>query len=93
MQNLIIINEKKKRQEKFVVFTSKVQLNKFSECSIIFMDGTFKYCPKSYYQLYNIIKKEKNTNLIIPLFFILISHRSYDTYYYVFIFIKAIIKK
>ena len=100
MQNLsfcftkqIIINEKKKRQEKFVVFTSKVQLNKFSECSIIFMGGTFKCCPKSYYQFYNIMGKEKNTGLIIPLIFILMSHKSYDIYYYVFIFIKAIIKK
>ena len=57
------------------------------------MEGTFKCCPNSYYQLYNIMGKEKNTGLIIPLIFILISHRYYDTYYYVFIFIKAIIKK
>ena len=99
MQNLsfcftkqIIINEKKKRQEKFVVFTSKVQLNKCSECSIIFMEGIFKCCPKSY-QLYNIMGKEKNKGLIIPLIFKLMSHKSYDIYYYVFIFIKAIIKK
>ena len=100
MQNLsfyfikqIIIDEKKTRQEKFVLFTSKVQSNKFSECSIIFMDGTFKCCPKSYYPLYNIMGKEKNISLIIPLIFILMSHKSYDIYYYVFKFIKAIIKK
>ena len=37
--------------------------------------------------------KEKNTGLNIPLIFILMSHGSYDIYYYVFIFIKAIIKK
>ena len=67
-----------------------VQLNKCSECSIIFMEGTFKSCPKSY-QLYNIMGKEKNTGLIIPLIFILMSHKSYDIYYYVFKFIKTII--
>ena len=37
------------------------------------MEGTFKSCPKSYYQLYNIMGKEKNTDLIIPLIFILMS--------------------
>ena len=57
------------------------------------MDGTFKCCPKSYYQLYNIIRKEKNTGLIIPLISILMSHKSYDIYYYVFKFIKTIIRK
>ena len=85
--------KKKKRQEKFILFTSKVQLNKFKECSQIFMDGTFKSCPKSFYQLYNIIGKDKNTGLIIPLIFVLMSHKSYDMYYFVFKFMKNILEK
>ena len=39
------------------------------------------------------MRKEKNTGLIIPLIFILMSHKSNDIYYYVFNFIKTIIKK
>ena len=57
------------------------------------MDGTFKCCPKGYYQLYNILGKDKNTGLIIPLIFVLMSHKSYDIYYYVFEYIKAFLKK
>ena len=37
--------------------------------------------------------KEKNTGLIIPLIFILMSNKYYNVYYYVFKFIKTIIKK
>ena len=57
------------------------------------MDGTFKSCPKSFYQLYNIIGKDKNTGLIIPLIFVLMSHKSYDMYFYVFKFKKNILEK
>ena len=84
---------KKKSQEKFIVFTSKVQLKKLKDCSLIFMDGTFKSCPKSFYQIYNIIGKDKKTGMIIPLIFILMSHKSYDSYYYVFDFIQTLLKK
>ena len=57
------------------------------------MDGTFKSCPKSFYQIYNIIGKDKKTGMIIPLIFILMSHKSYDSYFYVFDFIQKLLKK
>ena len=37
--------------------------------------------------------KVKNTGLIIPLIFIFMSQKYYSIYYYVFKFIKTIIKK
>ena len=39
---------------------------------------------KNYYQLYNIIGKEKKTGIIIPISFILMTHKSYSLYYHAF---------
>ena len=52
------------------------------------MDGTFKFSPKNFYQLYNIIGKDENIGIIIPLIFILISNKIFELYLYIFTFIK-----
>ena len=38
--------------------------------------GLFKYCPKNFYQVYNIIGKEEETGKKIPLVYALMSHKS-----------------
>ena len=43
------------------------------------------------YQIYNIIGKEKNSNNIIPLIYILISHKSYTLYFVIFNYIKSLL--
>ena len=43
------------REEKFIIFTCLFQLKKFKNIYQIFMDGIFKYRPKNFYQVYNII--------------------------------------
>jgi len=91
--NNIILNEESKRQEKYILFTSIFQLKKINDCEQIFMDGTFYSCPKNFYQLYNIIGKEKNTGIIIPIAFILMSHKSYSLYYHAFDNIKTLLLK
>ena len=55
------------------------------------MDGTFKYCPKNFYQVYNIIGKEEETGKKIPLVYALMSHKSYNLYFHLFNFIKNIL--
>ncbi len=55
------------------------------------MDGTFKTCPKNFYQIYNIFGKEKNSNNIIPLMYILMSHKSYTLYFVIFNYIKTLL--
>ena len=91
--NNVILNYESKKQEKYILFTSIFQLRKITDCEQIFMDGTFYSCPKNYYQLYNIIGKEKKTGIIIPISFILMSHKSYSLYYHVFNNIKTLILK
>ena len=91
--NNIILNNESKMQEKYILFTSLFQLRKIIDCEQIFMDGTFYSCPKNYYQLYNIIGKEKKTRIIIPISFILMSHKSYSLYYHAFNNIKTLLIK
>ena len=59
---VMIINVEKNRQECFIVFTSNIQIKQFVECNVIFMDGTFKSCPKGYYQIYNILGRDANVS-------------------------------
>ena len=55
------------------------------------MDGTFKYCPKNFYQIYNIIGIEKDNGNKIPLMYILMSSKSYQLYLYIFNYIKSLL--
>ena len=55
------------------------------------MDGTFKTCPKNFYQIYNIFGIEKNSNNIIPLIYILMSHKSYTLYFVIFNYINTLL--
>lgn len=49
------INFKKKNKlEKYIIFGSEFQLNFYNEVQELFIDETFKICPKNYYQLVNI---------------------------------------
>ena len=91
--NNVILNIESQRQEKYILFTSLFQLKKIKDCEQIFMDGTFYSCPKKYYQLYNIIGKEKKTGIIIPISFILMTHKSYSLYYHAFNNIKTLLLK
>ena len=45
---------KKKKLERYILFSTEFQLNLFTEFTEIFIDGTFKICPKNWYQLLNI---------------------------------------
>ena len=57
------------------------------------MDGTFKWSPKKFYQIYNIIGKDEHSGIIIPLVFVLISNKSIELYEQVFQYIKYLLDK
>ena len=65
--------------------------NNYKEENFIYMDGTFKYCPRNYYQIYNIIGLDNNNNNRIPIIYILMSSKSYELYIYLFNYIKSLI--
>ena len=73
----IFLNFKNKnKQDQFIIFTSECQLNLISKCSQILIDGTFKSCPKSFYQLTNIAGYYSDMNSIIPLILVPTTGRS-----------------
>ena len=69
-----LINLKNKnRLDKYIIFTSECQMNlitKWTKCNQILTHGTFKCCPKTIYQVINIIRFYPDMNSIISLFFI-----------------------
>ena len=89
--NNTIYNEKSKKQEKYVLFTSSIQIKKIDECEKLYMDGTFHCSPKNYYQLFNIIWREKKTGILLPLIFILMTSKSFFLYQNIFENIKTLL--
>ena len=64
-----IINIKKNNKtEKYIIFSSKFQMNLLKKESQIFIDGTFKISPIGYYQIINIAGFIPNINKIVPIF-------------------------
>ena len=64
-----LINPEKKNQlAKYIIFTSVFQINLIPKCTQILIDGTFRACPKGYYQIVNISGYYPDINGIIPLF-------------------------
>ena len=66
--------------EKYIIFGSEFQLNFYSEIQELFIDGTFKICPKNYYQLVNIFGFNKKKNFYMPLNFILLISKNEELY-------------
>ena len=64
----IINPEKKFCLEKYIIFTSKFQLNIMTKCTQLHIDGTFKSCPCGYYQILIIEGYFEDNDCLIPIF-------------------------
>ena len=71
-----------------IIFTSEIQLKKLEKAKQIFMDATFKCCPKKFYQLFNIIIDMGEGKFTFPIAHILMTHKS--SYSYKIIFFKEL---
>jgi hypothetical protein len=57
--------------EKYIIaFLTQTNMKYFTKCAILYVDGTFKSCPKPFYQLF-IIHGAKNSNYTPLVFFLL----------------------
>jgi len=63
----LLINNTEKN---IVAFSTTTNLKFLSECKTLYIDGTFKSCPKLFYQLF-IIHGAKNTSYTPLVFFLL----------------------
>ena len=87
-----IINPKKNNiQEKYIIFTTKFQINLLAKCTQILIDGTFKSCPRSYYQILNISGFFPDINGLIPKFIAPLTGKSEFLYNTIFEDIKKIL--
>ena len=50
-----------------IIFYNDISIKIIKRSKYIFIDGTFSICPKSYYQILNILAKLKTNNLSIPI--------------------------
>ncbi|XP_072377754.1 uncharacterized protein [Diabrotica undecimpunctata] len=50
-ENILLVNDK---SAKLTIISCETNLGHLCKCSRIYMDGTFKYCPKFYYQMFTI---------------------------------------
>lgn len=53
-------------EEKFIIYTTIYQLNKLATSDLIFIDTTFRTSPKHFYQMLNILCKDRESNTNIP---------------------------
>ena len=89
--NKTIINAEKNRIEGYIIFSSKTQMEFLNKAKQIYIDDTFKACPKNYYQILKINIKTKNLNKIIPIFNIIMTNKTYISYLNVFNDIKILL--
>ena len=52
--------------------------------SHLFIDATFKIAPKNYYQILNIIGYDETKNFNMPVFHIIMSNKSFESYNKIF---------
>ena len=76
--------EKDFREEKFLIFSSIIQIKNFMESEKIFIDLNYNICPKGYSQLMSILSYNPKNNLFMPCFFIPMSFKTFISYDYAF---------
>ena len=84
--------EKNNVLEKYIIFTSSFQIKLLPKCTQIFIDGTFKCCPKEYYQIVNISGFLPDINGLMPIFMIPLTGKSEFLYNEILKEVKNIIE-
>jgi len=84
--------EKKNCLEKYIIFTSKFQINMLNKCTQLYIDGTFKITPIGYYQVIIIGGFLPEIKGIIPIFFIPTTGKSQYLYEVIFRDVKTILE-
>ena len=83
--------EKKNNLEKYIIFSSKIQMNLLTKTNQILIDGTFKSCPRGYYQIINIAGYYPDIDSIIPIFMIPSTGKTFFLYNSIFEDVKKIL--
>jgi hypothetical protein len=76
--------------EHLIFITTTFQLNLLTECNILFIDGTFRSAPKSFYQVLNLIGHLNDKNLLLPIVSIIMKNKTELSYIITFENLKLI---
>ena len=82
--NKIINMDKKKREERYIIFTCLSQLRHFIKSREIFIDINYKIVPKGYQQILTILSYNEIVNQTLPVFIIPMTHKSKLSYNSIF---------
>ena len=82
--NKIINMDKKKREERYIIFTCLSQLKHFIKSKEIFIDINYKVVPKGYQQLLTILSYNGDVKQTLPVFIIPMTHKSKLSYNSIF---------
>lgn len=74
-------------EQNIIVFTCKANIHLLSKINIFYMDGTFSYCTKFFYQLFTIHGLENGH--YVPLIYSLLPNKNTNTYINLFGLIKS----
>ena len=83
---------KTNKTEKIIIITSNFQLNIIKEAKILFIDGTFKSCPRNFYQLLNIVSYLPDKDLIITNLTAVLTSKTETIYNYTLIKFQKLLK-
>lgn len=88
-----IINiQKNLKLDKYIIFTSKFQMNILKKGTQVFIDGTFKIYPVGYYQVINWWFFARYINNIVPIFMLPTTGKNEFLYKNIFRDIKLILE-
>jgi hypothetical protein len=82
------------RKQRILICADDKLKKNMGTCKHFYMDGTFKICPKSFYQLYTIhaeIGSNQDYLNIIPIIYALLPDKKITTYELLFELIKSYI--
>jgi hypothetical protein len=69
--------------DKIIIFATPLARETMKTCKKFYEDGTFKSCPRPFYQLYSLhgfIGNDDDTNNLIPIIYALLPDKSEKTY-------------
>lgn len=89
--NKVVNPDKKKREERYIIFTSLSQLNHFIKSKEIYIDINYKIVPKGYQQILVILSYDPDIKQSLPIFIIPMSYKSKLSYASIFESIKSIL--
>ena len=70
--------------EKIIILSCNFQLNLLNDINILFMDGTCNTCPRTFYQIFNVIGYIAKKDIIFPVMACLLNAKTERIYDNVF---------